>query len=61
MNERLGDQDQRPRRSRTVQPDDEGPIEACINIAAIASQYGDSDGKYAPFLANHEKTYPDQA
>lgn len=45
----------------TVQPDDEGPTEAYPNIAAIASQYGDADGKYASFLASKEKTYPGQA
>ncbi|KAG8946071.1 hypothetical protein FRC00_009772 [Tulasnella sp. 408] len=45
----------------TVQPDDEGPTEAYPNIAAIASHYGDADGKYAAFLAGKEKTYPGQA
>ncbi|KAG9033457.1 hypothetical protein FS837_002457 [Tulasnella sp. UAMH 9824] len=45
----------------TVQPDDEGPTEAYPNIAAIASHYGDPDGKYAAFLSGKEKTYPGQA
>ncbi|KAG8975746.1 hypothetical protein FRB90_009440 [Tulasnella sp. 427] len=45
----------------TVKPDDEGPTEAYPNIAAIAAQYGDPDGKYTAFLSAHEQTYPGQA
>lgn len=45
----------------TVPPDDEGPTEAYPNIAAIASHYGDPDGKYASWLKSHEATYPGEA
>lgn len=45
----------------TVQPGDEAANELYPNVAAVAAQYGDPDGKYAAFLANADKTYPAQA
>ena len=42
--------------------DEDGPlVEIYPPIAAVASIYGDPDGKYAAFLANGEKTYPYEA
>ena len=42
----------------TVQPGDELASELYPNIAAVAATYGDSDGKYAAFLANADNQYP---
>jgi len=44
----------------TVQPGDELASELYPNIAAVGATYGDSDGKYAAFLANADNTYPAQ-
>lgn len=44
----------------TVQPGDELASELYPNIAAVAANYGDPNGKYAAFLANADNTYPAQ-
>jgi len=39
--------------------DGDGPAwELYPSIAAVASKYGDPDGKYAAFMANADNTYP---
>jgi len=41
--------------------DGDGPIwELYPSVAAVASKYGDPDGKYAAFMANADNTYPAQ-
>ena len=45
---------------QTPLDDTDGPLsELYPPVAAVASIYGDPDGKYAAFLANGENTYPD--
>jgi hypothetical protein len=44
----------------TVQPGDELANELYPNIAAVAANYGDPNGKYAAFLASADNTYPAQ-
>jgi hypothetical protein len=41
--------------------DGDGPIwELYPSVAAVASKYGDPDGKYATFMAKADNTYPAQ-
>jgi hypothetical protein len=41
--------------------DGDGPVwELYPSIAAVASKYGDPDGKYAAFMANADNTYPSE-
>lgn len=39
----------------------EDPTELYPDVAAVASHYGDPDGKYAAWLAQQDNTYPGQA
>ncbi|KAG8908744.1 hypothetical protein FRB99_002982 [Tulasnella sp. 403] len=45
----------------TVPPGNDDPTELFPDVAAIASQYGDANGKYAAFLAQKDPTYPGEA
>jgi len=44
----------------TVAPGDEDATELYPSIGAVATVYGDTDGKYAKFLASAEQNYPAQ-
>ena len=44
----------------TVPPGNDTANELYPNVAAVAAEYGDPNGKYAAFLANADNTYPAQ-